>query len=313
MRPGDTNTAKALLDGLSQYETSHGPLASLARSNRRNVFVEQVVESIRRVRYARSLINANLSQSRADPHCDAFDPLRAAVLKSRAGDFEEAVWLVFLFVHFGKHQAGGYRWIREIYGRNGDPRLWTWTEVSADPIGFRSWLAANQNRIQNSCRPGGFGNHRKYESLDANSSSGTGTTVESYVEWIRPHSSQQQLIDWAVTEARGEQGTAFHLLYRSMGQVKRFGRTARFDFLTMLEKLDLAPIRPKYAYIAQATGPRRGAKLLFFNNPLAQASSRTLERKVSDLDAMLGVGMQVLEDSICNWQKSPSRLIRFRG
>jgi hypothetical protein len=34
--------------------------------------------------------------------------------------------------------------------------------------------------------PGGFGNHRKYESLDADSPRGTGAVVESYVGWVNP-------------------------------------------------------------------------------------------------------------------------------
>jgi hypothetical protein len=32
-----------------------------------------------------------------------------------------------------------------------------------------------------------------------------------------------------------------------------------------------------------------------------------------ELDADLKVGMQVLEDALCNWQKSPAHFERFRG
>jgi len=28
---------------------------------------------------------------------------------------------------------------------------------------------------------------------------------------------------------------------------------------------------------------------------------------------VLNVGMQVLEDSLCNWQKSPRQFVHFRG
>lgn len=38
-----------------------------------------------------------------------------------------------------------------------------------------------------------------------------------------------------------------------------------------------------------------------------------LEDWILDLDGVLGVGMQVMEDSLCNWQKSPTRFIHFRG
>ena len=40
---------------------------------------------------------------------------------------------------------------------------------------------------------------------------------------------------------------------------------------------------------------------------------RQLDQWLVELEAHLSVGMQVLEDSLCNWQKSPDRFDRFRG
>jgi hypothetical protein len=34
---------------------------------------------------------------------------------------------------------------------------------------------------------------------------------------------------------------------------------------------------------------------------------------VVKLGDALGVGMQVMEDSLCNWQKSPEAYVPFRG
>jgi hypothetical protein len=58
-----------------------------------------------------------------------------------------------------------------------------------------------------------------------------------------------------------------------------------------------------------STGPVQGARLLFGNheNPV------NLDRWLVELDAELQVGMQVLEDALCNWQKSPERFKPFRG
>jgi hypothetical protein len=100
-----------------------------------------------------------------------------------------------------------------------------------------------------------------------------------------------------------------------MAAVASFGRVARFDYLTMLQKLELAPIRPGSPYLVGSTeGPIKGARLLLQDG----SSTRTL--KVSQLDQMvrvvgryLGVGMQEMEDSLCNWQKSPSRYVHFGG
>jgi hypothetical protein len=105
----------------------------------------------------------------------------------------------------------------------------------------------------------------------------------------------------------------FDFLYGSMDSVMGFGRLGKFDFLTMLGKLGIAPIEPGSAYLVGATGPLQGARLLFTNDPKAKVSPRNLDARLAKLDSYLKVGMQVLEDSLCNWQKSPKKFISFRG
>ena len=58
-----------------------------------------------------------------------------------------------------------------------------------------------------------------------------------------------------------------------------------------------------------STGPLKGARLLFGEN----ATSAALDPRLVELGAELGVGMQVIEDALCNWQKSPDRFVPFRG
>jgi hypothetical protein len=98
-----------------------------------------------------------------------------------------------------------------------------------------------------------------------------------------------------------------------MASVRRFGRLAKFDFLTMLGKLGFAPIEPGSAYLGESTGPLRGARLLFTGSPDGEVSGRRLDENLAILDNKLSVGMQVLEDALCNWQKSPDRFVSFRG
>jgi len=250
-----------------------------------------------------------LSELRAEPNNELFDPLKAAILHQRRGNIEEAFWLVFLFVHFGKHARAGWRYAREVYGRLGGGGRWDWASTSADPSGFRSWLDSHQGELKREGVPRGFGNHRKYESLDAYSPNGTGSAVESYVRWVNPPRTHQQLMEQVCRQAGGDPRKAFDYLYHSMRAVARFGRTARFDYLTMVGKLGLALIEPPSTYMQGSTGPVQGARLLFGNheNPL------NFERWLVELDAQLQVGMQVLEDALCNWQKSPARFKPFRG
>lgn len=309
MRPRDRELAGRLDAGLLTFDRDKRPLPGICDSANREVFVEQLLESIRRVKIVAVLRARELSDRRANPNDELFDPLKAAILYQRQGNIEEAFWLVFLFVHFGKHARAGWRYAREVYGRLGEAGRWDWASTSADPSGFRAWLHAHQDDLKREGVPRGFGNHRKYESLDAHSRNGTGAAVESYVRWVGPPRTHQELMERVYRETDGDPRKAFDGLYQSMRAVARFGRMARFDYLTMLGKLGLAAIEPASTYMENSTGPLRGARLLFG----ADESAATLDQWLVGLDAQLSVGMQVLEDALCNWQKSPARYIPFRG
>ena len=255
----------------------------------------------------------DVSVRRADPRDEMFDPLRAAIVHQRYHNVEEAFWLVFLFVHFGRHRKGGWRYAREVYGRLGANHIWDWAAISTNPGGFRDWLAENQATLRRQGVPGGFGNHRKYESLDPYSPRGTGEAVASYVGWVAPPRTHTTLIADSVRAARHDAGVAFDLLYRAMDVVATFGRTARFEYLAMLGKLCLAPIKPASPYLSGSTGPLKGARRLFTGDPECRIAPKDLEAQLRELQPVLEVGFQVLEDALCNWQKSPRVFRAFRG
>lgn len=313
MRPRDRELAQQLEAGLIAFDLERRPLLGVRNSGAREVFIEQLLESIHRVKYVSVILSRKLSERSADPHDELFDPLKAAILHQRQGRIDEAFWLVFLFVHFGKHARAGWRYAREVYGRLGGASRWDWASTSADPSAFRDWLDKHQGQLKRRGVPRGFGNHRKYESLDAYSPNGTGAAVESYVRWVGPSRNHQDLVDEASRKSNGDPRKSFDYLYRSMRVVKRFGRTARFDYLAMVGKLGLAPIEPGSTYMQNSTGPVEGARLLFSGEKNSDLRPAVLDAWLAELDAQLGVGMQVLEDALCNWQKSPSKLRRFRG
>ena len=309
MRPRDEGLRARIDARLLVFGKSIRPLPGIRSELRRRSFCEQLVESIRRVRYVEVLRSRSLAAGYLDPQNNFFDPLKAAILQQRNGNLEEAFWLVFLFVHFGKHAKGGWRYVREIYGRLGQGGLWDWASVSSDAPGFRAWLNSNQAYLRRPEAPCGFGNHRKRESLDALSGTGTGAVIESYVAWVYPPRTHQQLVTLAVNDAQSEPIRAFDELYRSMDVIVRFGRLARFDYLCMLDKLRLAPITAGSPYLSGASGPLNGARLLFG----ARESAVVLDSWVAELGRYLGLGMQVLEDALCNWQKNPKKFVAFRG
>lgn len=310
MRPKDRSLATKLQLRLTAYERSQA-LPGINDPRARLALIEQLVESVHRVEYVHVLQRRQLSQERANPHAGLFDPIKAAILHHRTGNDDEAFWLTFLSVHFGKNLRTGWRLLRDVYGRLGRTP-WTWPRISADLTGFRRWLAASLGILR-----GGdgvarrFGNHRKYQSLDAWSPSGTGSALESYVEWIAPPRQHREVFTTAITRARGDGRLAFAYLYETM-QVASFGRTAKFDYLAMVGKLGLAPIEPDRAYLSAATGPLTGTRRLFGATG-RNASPAQLDNYLVQLGAELGVGMQVIEDAVCNWQKSPLLFRPFRG
>lgn len=286
------------------------PLPGIADNVRRRNYVLQLVDSMRRVRYVSEIASRDVHPERGNPQSMMFDPIKAALLRMRVGDVEEACWLVFLFVHFGKHAKSGYRYAREVYGALGTQGPWTFAAVSANVAGFRAWLHANQDQLKRG-KQRGFGNHRKYESLAAHGNKGTGATVESYVEWVQVAGSHAAVFAQALQAANDDPKRAFRAMYRSMSGVRRFGRTARFDYLTMLGKLGLAEIHPDSAYFSSATGPVVGARLMLQGTTAHQLSVAEIDSRVGVIAAHLGVGFQEMEDSLCNWQKSPDQYKRF--
>ena len=313
MRPRDRQNAQRFTAGLLAFSRRERELPGIRNPANRRSFVEQLLESMRRVRYVSVIQERQLSSARANPRDELFDPLKASILHRMAGRLDEAFWLVFLFVHFGRHPRAGWRYARDVYGRLGGPGRWDWASVIRDPARFRAWLKEHLDELRRGGLPRGFGNHRKYQSLDPYSSSGTGAAVEGYVEWVDPPRTHPELMELACNQAAGDSRRAFHTLYQSMAAVPSFGRTARFDYFTMIGKLGLAAIEPGLAYLQGSTGPLRGAHLLFGGDSTAPISPTDLDSWLVELDARLNVGMQVLEDSLCNWQKSPQRFRPFRG
>ena len=227
----------------------------------------------------------------------------------RKGELDEAFWLIFLSTHFGKHVRYGWGLTRAVYGGlNGE--AWTWKRVSRNVDAFRGWLSKNEIVLKARYA---FSNHRKYQSLSADFDVGTGAVVASYVGWVAPPRTHLQMIQEIYTKVGQDPRSVFNSLYGSMDCVMGFGRLGKFDFLTMLGKLGIAPIEPGSAYLVGATGPLQGARLLFTNDPKAKVSPGDLDARLVRLDSYLNVGMQVLEDSLCNWQKSPNKFVSFRG
>lgn len=264
----------------------------------------QFVASLRREAYYRLVQTKAISAFRADPNHPSFDPERAVAFHMQQGNVDEAGWLIFLMTHFARPLSGWQR-LKDVYGRLGGG-IWDWATVTANPAAFHAWVDANWQSVG-----GKFGNHRKYESLRPTAKRPMRKSVDDYIAWIG-HAGHAAFFANTVRAAGNNPHTIFDHLYKSL-KVTGFGRLAKFDFLSLVGRYGLAPITAGSAYLDGATGPQSGARLLIDGNPTSTTPTIRIQNTLDALDAVLNVGMSVMEDALCNWQKSPRQFIHYRG
>jgi hypothetical protein len=303
-----TARIEALDKRLAAYETTLGDLPGIVQPKRRTALLYQLDDSTKRTRYIEVVRDRDVSPKRSDPNETMFDPILAAINALRDGDVEQASWLVFLSTHFGKNLRSGWELTRAVYGRLGKGPVATWEAVRKNPGKFCDWIENNAEAIAKGPPKRSFGNHRKYESLSRTGSRGTPATIESYVTWIKKHTSHAAMFESALNSVEGDSTKAFDLLYKDM-QVKSFARLGKFDYLSMIGKLGIAPVVAGSLYLGGATGPMTGARMLMGANK----TYKELDAALSVMGQAIGVTMQDMEDAICNWQKSPETYKGFRG
>ncbi|MGI4794556.1 MAG: hypothetical protein ACRYG8_10860 [Janthinobacterium lividum] len=291
---------------LAHHQTIR-PLLGIVDPAARETLAMQIVASLRREEYFRVIQQRGLvGANRVDPHLDSFEAELGVVHLLQQNFYDEAAWLVFLMVHLAKPGDTGWRRLRDIYGRLGHGR-WNWVAVSTNPAAFENWLAANWHLIS-----GKFGNHRKYESLEPGKERAMGPAVVTYVNWVNAAGGHQALFSQIILNSGNDPHVIFDAFYKAL-PVRGFGRLGRFDWVGMLSRYGFAPAEAGSAYLEAATGPKSGVRLLFAGDAKSKVGPSTLQEWLDELDVTLQVGMAVLEDSICNWQKSPSVFVHFKG
>jgi hypothetical protein len=115
-----------------------------------------------------------------------------------------------------------------------------------------------------------------------------------------------------VRRAGNDPHIIFDALYGELPVIS-FGRLGKFDYLAMIGRYGVAPIEAGSAYLDGATGPAMGAHLLFDGRRDGSSTNEDLQNLLDALDVDLSVGMQVMEDALCNWQKKPLTFEHFKG
>lgn len=307
--------ASTIAQQLKIYLETH-QLLGLSSQERLEVFSLQVADSIRRIEFVKILERRDISNLRANPNSSYFDPFRAALYHKKLGNVDEAFWLVFLATHFGKSQKSGWRLCSEIYGALGQQAPWTWEAICNNVDGFRVWYDQAYRIMSADGATRHFSNHRKYETLKPNAARSIPNVFQSYVEWIGGHHSHMAKIEEGLYAVGHDNNLLFEYLYSSVSKnVTSFGRLAAFDLVTMYSKLGLIETFPQIAYLKDATGPRKGASLMLYGHK-ESSNNQVMERELRKLAEYLQLGdfsMQIMEDSLCNWQKSPDSYQYFKG
>ncbi|KQR95198.1 hypothetical protein ASG01_04925 [Chryseobacterium sp. Leaf180] len=272
-----------------------------------NSFIRQFVDSYKRIKYIETLKARQISEDRRNPNLDIYDPIRASILYHRDGDINEAVWNLLLYVHFGKNIKSNYGLIQAVYGKLGDTNIWNWNTITTDLANFKVWLGNNFYEIKSY---GSFGNHRKYQSLKTTSRSGTYQTFESFFNLV---DNDFNLFTSSIpNEIKIDKNKFFDHLYWHFDGIVGFGRLAVFDFLCMIGKIGILPIEPNHPYLGNS-GPVDGTRLLFDSNTKTKELNVFLKDLGDTAFNDYPFIMQILEDCVCNWQKSSTSYRLFRG
>lgn len=304
MWPSRNSEHQRLVDELKTAKMTQG-LKGLPDDKTIQTLAMQFIASQRREDYYRLVQRGKISAKRADPNSGSFDAERAVAFHMQHGNVDEAGWLIFLMTHFARRPDSGWRRLQDVYGQLGNG-LWDWPTVSANLASFNQWLAANWMNVG-----GMFGNHRKYESLRPTAKRPMQRAVADYLAWIGP-GGHAAFFASAVLAAGNNPHTIFDHLYQSL-TISSFGRLAKFDYLSLIGRYGLAPIEAGSAYLNGATGPGNGARLLIDGVRTSGSRHQALQQQLDVLDSRLKVGMAVMEDALCNWQKKPNHFIHYVG
>lgn len=276
-----TDPSMVVAKSIREYLTSENLNITLPNLSY-EVLALQLRDSSKRTEYIRIINNRDISSRRVDPNDPLFDPIKAIVYLKRIGEYDEACWLTFLLIYTAENYQSKWKFIKEIYIGGGDKL--TWKAVNND-IDIVYKKADSIKKINPKIK---FGGHRPYESLNH-----LPIVFENYIDLINNNGGHKNLF---FPEDRKDPRKNFQDIYNSIRKhIFRFGRLSTFDYLCMLNKMNLANIEADCCYIADSTGPKRGAELIF-----GKLSKNKLDMHSKALAEHLEFSYQEMEDALCN-------------
>ena len=287
-----------LINDIKEYLNKHNLSMSLP-SISYEILALQLIDSVEQEAAIKALLDRDIGEQSCDPTSAQFNPIKAIIhLKDK--DYDEACWLGFLLIYTNDSEKADWAFMRKLYGGVGLnlKTALTWQQVNKSFDQRMALLEELSSSLALSDPKPKFGHHRAYESINH-----LPIAFSSYIDFINEQGGHQAL--FCPEQTVLDKTAYFQKLYALIRKnVYRFGRLSTFEYLCLLGKIGLADVEPDSCYIAEASGPKRGAKLLF-----GMLDDAKLDDHAIGLADYLNVGYQEMEAAICHWQKSPERCI----
>jgi hypothetical protein len=262
-----------------------------------NVLANQTSDSIRRIEiYEAYNKRAIQAVKEKQDFCHTSNPF---VLAQRSDlSLNNRLWIIYVATYFGKSNKSKWT-LFERATFNKKKSILLFDEIKLDLNKYFKYLSSFD--FFENCN---YSNHRKFTAKNLLKKNGVFESMEYFTNNIDKYSSVEKM--------------DFHTMYKLSQKIPNFGRLAGFDFSSSLVKCSFNIEEPKSMYAEHSTGPLDAIGLILkLTNNSASATSRKklctdLMQWFLDNSDIFMIG-QVLEDSICNWQKNTVNYIRYSG
>lgn len=261
------------------------------------ILAKQTFDSIRRIKiYETYKVKADNAVKNKISFFDTYTPF---VLGQRTDlSLENRVWLIYLATYFGKSNKSQWTLFnRAAFHSNCEIIDFEW--IKNEMYEYFDYLLSFD--FFENCT---FSNHRKYSAKSLEGEKGVFKSFKYFIDNIDSYTPRKM--------------TNFHDFYKISQAIPNFGRLAGFDFTSSLVKCGFNIYEPESMYAEDSTGPLQALSdlLKLTGNDSSLVSAKNLAKEMMNwFDANTNIFMlgQVLEDSICNWQKNKEVYIKYTG
>ena len=259
----------------------------------------QTIDSIRRISiYDTYAEKAKKAEALELPYYDTYNPFTLSQRDSL--NLSSKVWYIYLATYFGKSNKSKWKLFNNAAFRN-DKSLIELSYILENREEYYDYLKSFDFFAE-----ANYSNHRKFTKKSMDGKLGVLSSIDFFLDNISQFTFSPDSAE-------------FDLAYKRAMSIPTFARMSAFDFTSSLCKCGLNVDDPISMYHESSTGPLRALKdLLELSGQDGPSKASQIEFGNNLLDWFIGnsdikVVAQVVEDAICNWQKSPNQYERYYG